>query len=63
VRTAEEKRTSVAKSLRKRKVRLKKMKICQDCGIRPIDTGKTLCLGCLDSRREREKVKRGKKEK
>ena len=59
MRTAEEKRTSVAKSLRKRKVRLKKMKICQDCGIRPIDTGKTLCLGCLDSRR----VKRGKKEK
>ena len=44
MKTPEEKRATVADCLRRRKIRLKSIHICQDCGMRPPFEGKTLCV-------------------
>jgi hypothetical protein len=57
----EQRRAKIADCLRRRKVRLKKIRLCQDCGNRPPKRGKTLCIDCLASRRDREAAKRAQK--
>ena len=68
MRTIEEKRASVRKSLAERRERLMKAGICRDCGAKPVSKtpmrrrkGKrkaTLCDGCLQSRRDRAAAKK-----
>ena len=53
--TPEERRAQIRACLRRRKVRLKKMGLCQDCGNRPAFQGRTLCVDCLVARRSRGK--------
>jgi hypothetical protein len=52
MKTPEEIRKKVADCLRRRKVRLKSIHLCQDCGNRPPFEDKTLCVACLESRRK-----------
>jgi ribosomal protein L37E len=59
--TPEERRTQVSDCLRRRKKRLKTIHLCQDCGMAPHAEGKTLCVGCLTDRRDRERTKRAQK--
>jgi ribosomal protein L37E len=50
--SGEQRRAKIADCLRRRKVRLKSIHICQDCGMRPPFEDKTLCVACLESRRK-----------
>jgi ribosomal protein L37E len=52
MKTPDERRATVADCLRRRKIRLKKIHLCQDCGNRPPFEDKTLCVACLESRRK-----------
>lgn len=51
-------RAAVRVSLHKRKERLKKAGLCQDCGQNPPFPKRTLCIGCLNSRKAREADRR-----
>ena len=61
MRTPDERRAKIADCLRRRKIRLKSIHICQDCGMRPPFEGKTLCVDCLENRRKRESDRRAHK--
>ncbi len=58
MKTPDELRATVADCLRRRKVRLKSIHLCQDCGNRPPFEDKTLCVACLENRRKRESDRR-----
>ena len=61
MRTPKERRDNIVDCLRRRRVRLKKIHLCQDCGMRPPKEGRTLCIDCLESRRSKEAEKRAQK--
>jgi hypothetical protein len=56
--SGEQRRAKIADCLRRRKIRLKRIHICQDCGMRPSFEEKTLCVACLENRRKRESDRR-----
>jgi hypothetical protein len=68
MKSIEEKRAGVRKSLAERRVRLMKAGLCRDCGLSPVSKtpmrlreGKrkaTLCDACLQSRRDRQARKK-----
>jgi hypothetical protein len=55
--SGEQRRAKIADCLRRRKIRLKKLHLCQDCGFAPPKAGKTLCVGCLEDRKNRHVFK------
>jgi hypothetical protein len=55
MRTPEQVRAAIADCLRRRRARLKKIHLCQDCGSAPPKEGRTLCIDCLEDRCRREK--------
>ena len=56
----EERRAQIADCLRRRKIRLKSIGICQDCGAVSAKRGKTLCIDCLEYRTARAVMERMK---
>lgn len=56
--TPEEKKAQVRDCLRRRRVRLKKLGLCVDCGNRMADKDRTLCVDCLEDRRRQSGAKR-----
>lgn len=57
MKSLEERRKQIRDCLRRRRERLKKEGICQDCGKATPQAGSTLCFFCLDSRRRNEKLR------
>ena len=55
--SGEQRRAMIADCLRRRKIRLKKLHLCQDCGSAPPKEGRTLCVGCLEDRRAGHKAR------
>jgi hypothetical protein len=53
MKTKEEKKAQIRDCLRRRKIRMKKIGLCQDCGMAPIVKERTLCMDCLEARRRR----------
>lgn len=58
--TPEESKAQIRACLKRRKARLKRLGLCQDCGKCARARGRTLCVDCLEDRRMRSKVRHRK---